>query len=604
MPVSELKLMWMGVGIALPLKLIVFHMGRLHRGWWNSVGVLDVGRIVTINSFASIVVGIPIVIFIGRPFPRSIYILDLGLCIATIAGVRILLRAYRELAWLQEAGNSVRKPVLIYGAGLSGISLLREIRTNPKLGRRVVGFLDDDPHKRREIVDGITVLGGGRDVIDIVESFRKRGTHIEEILIAMPSVTGLQMREAVANCRAAGVVCKTLPGISELLTGKALGLQIRDISVEDLLGRAPVELHEEKIRETIGSQVVMVTGAGGSIGSELCRQIAGYDPKKLVLVDRAESDLFRIDLDLHTRFPGLPIVAEVGDIGNSSRIEEMIKRHGVEIIFHAAAYKHVPLMEEHPLEAAHNNICGTWNLAKTAYANRVKKFVMISSDKAVNPTNIMGVTKRISELIVSSFPTPAQGGHTRFVSVRFGNVLASNGSVVPIFQRQIAAGGPVTVTHPEVRRFFMTLREAVQLVLQASTMGKGSEVFVLNMGEAVKIVDLARNMIRMAGRIPDEEIEIRFVGLRPGEKLYEELITQGEHIVPTHHQQIRIFQGPSVSAESMEQWISKLTKILLLRDEVNLIRHLASLVPEYQADVRWVHAFSHVKTDYAHAGRL
>jgi FlaA1/EpsC-like NDP-sugar epimerase len=371
-----------------------------------------------------------------------------------------------------------------------------------------------------------------------------------------------------------------------MLAGKVLTAQIRDLSPTDLLGREPVRLDEGRIRENIAGKSVLVTGAAGSIGSELCRQAAKYKPVRLIAFDQAESDLFKIDLELRKKFPDLDIVSEIGDIRDPQRVENVICRYAVDSVFHAAAYKHVPLMETHVLEAVKNNVIGTWNVARAAQRNGVSRFLMVSSDKAVNPVNIMGVTKRVAELIVCAMQAAAGSG-TQYVSVRFGNVLGSNGSVVPLFQAQIASGGPVTVTHPEIRRYFMTVREAVALVLQASTMGKSSEVFILDMGEPIRIVDLARNMIRLAGFAPDEEIEIRFTGLRPGEKLYEELITEGENVLPTYHEKIKIFKGPPVSLDSIERWLADLGVLLERRAAAAVVAHLQKLVPEYRPSRIW-----------------
>lgn len=577
-----------GLVLFLAIKLGVFHLFLVHRGWWTAVGLVDLGRLLAASVFASILSTATTIIVIGPAFPRSVYVIDFFLNGLAISTVRILLRVYRELPRRMSNARQNRKAVLIYGAGWAGSGLLREIWANPNLGLRVAGFIDDSEMKNGDSVHGVPVLGLGDDISRVIAQLRHRKINIEEILIAMPSATGRQMRNAIGHCRTAGVQCKTLPGIGELLTSKGLSKQIREISVEDLLSREPVHLEEGEIRKSLSGQAVMITGAAGSIGAELSRQIASFGPRVLILLDRAESDLFRIDLELRTKYPSLPVTAEVCDICDQERVEDIIRHHRVDCIFHAAAYKHVPLMELHPLEAARNNVLGTWMLACTAYDNRVKRFVLISSDKAVNPTNVMGATKRVAEMLVSCFPTPAEGQEgTRFVSVRFGNVLASNGSVVPIFQRQIAIGGPVTVTHPEVQRYFMTIREAVQLVLQASTMSHGGDIFVLDMGEPVKIVDLARNMIRLAGFVPDDDVEIRFVGLRPGEKLFEELITRGEHILPTRHEKIKIFQGHPVDSRMIDTWIAKLRILMAHREEVSVIHHLAALVPEYQVSAYW-----------------
>jgi FlaA1/EpsC-like NDP-sugar epimerase len=444
-----------------------------------------------------------------------------------------------------------------------------------------VGFIDDNLRLRSTRIMDVPVLGAGRDIGLIVDHYATRHTKIDEVVIAMPSASGRQMREAHANCRAVGVACRTIPGIGDLLTGKYLSAQLRSISLEDLLGREPIRLEEDRIRERIAGNSILITGAAGSIGSELCRQVARFCSKKLVILDQAESELFKIDQELLQQNPDLEIVPVVGDIRDFRTIEEVVRTHAVGCIYHAAAYKHVPMMEAHVLEAVRNNIFGTLNLVKAAYKYRVPNFLMISSDKAVNPTSVMGVTKRIAELIVSTASTGRENG-TTFVSVRFGNVLGSNGSVVPIFQSQIAAGGPVTITHPDMRRYFMSIREAVQLVLQASTMGKGSEIFVLDMGEPVRILDLAQNMIQLAGLTPNEDIEIRITGLRPGEKLFEEIALDGENMLPTYHPKIKIYKGPATEPEILSAWLRQLQVLIARRDVASILDHLTVLVPEYK----------------------
>lgn len=578
-PRGEMPYLVRGVWAALALKMLVFWIARFDRGWWRFVGVPDLLSVLSGNMAASLAFTVASYAVNGPGFPRSVYIIDFLLCFLLTAGVRFSVRLYYESV-AKELSRENRKAILIYGAGVAGVTLVREIHSNPALGYRVVGFLDDKRSKRRAVLAGVRVLGCGRDAPRIVERHRRGANAIQEIVIAMPSATGREMREALANCRAAGVPCKTIPGVGELLTGKVLTRQIRELSVVDLLGREPVQLDESLIHASIHGRSVMVTGGGGSIGSELCRQIARFNPAALVIFERSENDLFRVHLELSERFPDVAVIPQIGDIREYARVESVIRRFHVESIFHAAAYKHVPMMESHVVEAVKNNVLGTANLAMAAHAAGVEQFVMISSDKAVNPVNIMGLTKRVAELIVSAMPGPGEGGRTRFVSVRFGNVLGSNGSVVPLFKQQIAAGGPVTVTHPDMRRYFMTIPEAVQLVLQASTMGKGSEVFVLDMGEPVRIVDLARNMIRLSGR--EAEIEIRFTGLRPGEKLFEELITGGEDILPTYHEKILIFRGPRNPWADMERWLARMEALAADGGEPDIIAHMSALVPEYR----------------------
>lgn len=574
---ADVPLLYRGLQIALGCKILVFTLAKLHRGWWRFVSIADLTRVFFANVVASMAFAALATALIGPEFPRSVYFIDFGICFLLTAGARFVVRVYSELV-LGELPSKGRKRLLIYGAGLAGMTLVRELRNNARLGE-VIGFLDDDPAKKRQNLMGIAILGAGRDAAPIVDRQKRRGRAVDEIIIAMPSANGRQMRDALANCKATGVACKTIPGIGELLTGKVLSAQIRDVSVEDLLGREAIQLEEERIRFHIAGRTVLITGAAGSIGSELCRQAARFNPAKLIAFDQAESELFKIDLELRHKFPSLVVVPEIGDIRDPVRIGEVIRRHSVESIYHAAAYKHVPLMEAHALEAARNNILGTWNLVHAAYQNDVADFLMISSDKAVNPVSIMGATKRVAELIVNA--TPVSGEKTKFVSVRFGNVLGSNGSVVPIFKEQIAHGGPVTVTHPDMRRYFMTIREAVQLVLQASTMSNGSEIFVLDMGEPIKVVDLARNMIRLSGLVPDEDVEIRFTGLRPGEKLFEEIMTQGENILPTYHEKIKIFQGQRLKRAAIADWIAELERLLERREVQPVIDHLAALAPEY-----------------------
>jgi FlaA1/EpsC-like NDP-sugar epimerase len=396
----------------------------------------------------------------------------------------------------------------------------------------------------------------------------------------MPSATGRQMREAHASCRAAGISCETVPGLADLLNGRYLTDQIRSISLEDLLGREQIRLEQDRIQASIAGNSILITGAAGSIGSELCRQTASFRPRIMVLLDRGESDLFKIDQELRKLHPDLVIIPIIGDIRDAVTIEEVLQTYSTKSIYHAAAYKHVPMMESHVLEAVRNNVIGTWNLVKIAQKCKVANFLMISTDKAVNPTSMMGATKRVAELIVSA-ASNEPNNITNFVSVRFGNVLGSNGSVVPTFQAQIAARGPVTVTHPEMRRYFMSIREAVQLVLQASTMGKGSEIFVLDMGEPVRILDLAYNMIQLAGLVPEEDIEIRFTGVRPGEKLFEEISMNGENMLPTYHEKIRIFAGAAVNHKAVAKWVSQLELLISQRDVLKIQSHLAALVPEY-----------------------
>jgi FlaA1/EpsC-like NDP-sugar epimerase len=575
-PHEKLTILFEGCLLALAIKLPIFHMLRLDRGGWRYLELTDLKAQFTGNFVASGVFTIGAYLLIGTGFPRSIYCIDFLINFLITSCILLVLRLYSEPVHPNHAANA--KCILIYGAGTAGRTLLRDIQSRPAIGYRVIGFLDDDPNKRGTRLSGVAVLGRGREAAAIVNRLRAKGIEIEEIVVAMPSIDARGMSEALANCRAAQVRCKTVPALVELLAGKVLA-QIRDISCDDLLGREPVQLDLDRIRSMIAGQCVMVTGGGGSIGSEICRQVARFEPSMLVVFDQAETDLYRIHRELAENFPRVEIVPEMGTIRSFARLSDLVQQRRVDTIFHAAAYKHVPMMEIHPLEAVENNVLGTHNLAEAAVAGGVSSVVMISTDKAVNPTNVMGLTKRVSELLVASMPKPKLGTGTKFVSVRFGNVLGSNGSVVPLFREQIANGGPVTVTHPSMQRYFMTIPEAVQLVLEAAPLGSGGEIFVLEMGKPVKIVELAQNMIRLSGRNPDE-IEIRFTGVRPGEKLFEEISTSGENMLSTPHPKIKIFAGPAPSRQEMIFWVEELKRLLEDRDREGTLRHLASLVPE------------------------
>jgi FlaA1/EpsC-like NDP-sugar epimerase len=511
-------------------KVLVFPWFRLDRGWWRYVSVPDLFRVACANLAGSALGAIGIRFYAPHSFPRSIYLLDFLVCFLATSGIRLAARMAFELSRAQ--GHSGKKRALIYGAGDAGVSLFREIRQNPTLPYDVAGFVDDNPVKAGSLIYRAKVFGNGDALRSIVKEH-----NIDTVLIAMPSATGTEMTAILKRCQEAGVTYKTVPGFAEILQSGSLASSIRDVDVEDLLGRNPVVLDESGIRGKIENKVVAVTGAAGSIGSELCRQIARFRPAAIVAYDCAETALFYIDREMTEAFPGVAFHPEVGDIRNSRRLTEVFEKYRPSILYHAAAYKHVPLMETHVFEAVENNVIGTWNVAAAAAECGIADFVMISSDKAVRPTSVMGATKRVAELLIHAL----QDGRTKFVSVRFGNVLGSNGSVIPLFKQQIAARKPVTVTHPEMRRYFMTIPEAAQLVIQASTMGKGGEIFVLDMGQPVRILDLAQNLILLSGLRPEEDIKIVFTGIRPGEKLYEELAHLDEEMQPTFHPKIKIF---------------------------------------------------------------
>jgi len=569
-PPQFLRHLYFAVATWVVVKSLVFHLHGLHRGWWRFVSTPDLLRIASANIIGSIAGGL-VIRFFGPPgFPRSLYVLDFLLCFLGTAGIRVAVRLLAEATAHSNPSGAQR--TLIYGAGAAGVMLLRESRSNPSLNCSIVGFIDDDLKKSGLRIQGAPVLGGGAKL-----AFLAAKHDIDQVLIALPSATGVEMTRVLQFCQEARVRFRTVPSMAEIVEGPALANQIRDVAVEDLLGRTPVRLEEEQIRDTLEGKVVFVTGAAGSIGSELCRQIARFHPAGIVGFEIGESPLFEIDREMRQAFPQTPFYPEIGSIQNRARLNEVLRQYRPSVVYHAAAYKHVPMMEAHVFEAIENNVFGTYNVAVAAAEHGVEDFVMISSDKAVRPTNVMGATKRVAELLLLAL----QNGHTKYVAVRFGNVLGSNGSVIPIFKKQIAAGGPVTVTHPEMRRFFMTIPEACQLVLQASTIGKGGQICVLDMGEPVKIVDLARNLILLSGLRPDEDIRIEFTGMRPGEKLYEELNTMLEDTAPTAHEKIRIFIGNGVPEGDMLTWLDCLREICAARDVAQLILRFKEIVPEY-----------------------
>jgi FlaA1/EpsC-like NDP-sugar epimerase len=558
------------VPIWVIVKTLTFQLAKLNRRGWRYVSFVDLYRLALANSIASVVSCGIILLLLPRGFPRSLYAIDFTVCVLGTASLRASVRMIAELT--RTPRGVAGKRALIYGAGDAGITLLREIRNNPRLPYHVVGFIDDSAGKQNLRLGGVSVIGQGEEAAKLAAKLA-----VDIILIAIPSATGGEMKRILELCRAAGVECKTVPGLAEVIEGRALTRQIRDVAVEDLLGRTQVHLEEERIRRALEGRVVLVTGAAGSIGSELCRQIARFQPRCMVGFDIAESPLFEIDREMRQQFPSIPFHAEIGSIRNRVRLDQVLDRYRPSTVYHAAAYKHVPLMESHVFEAVENNVFGTRNVAVAAAESGVADFVLISSDKAVRPGSIMGATKRIAELLVASL----QNGHTKYVAVRFGNVLGSSGSVIPIFKQQIAAGGPVTVTHPEMHRFFMTVPEACQLVLQAAAIGRGGQICVLDMGEPVKILDLARNLITLSGLRPDEDIRIQFTGVRPGEKLHEELGTILEDTVPTSHEKIRIFASGTMPCFAPEKWLESLRGICERRDLAQLISAIRTVVPDY-----------------------
>ena len=574
-----------GLLIAIVVKPVVFQFFGFHKGWRKYFETGDLLRIAAGNAAASIVVAAAVYVIVGRAFPRSVLLIDFGLALLLTGAIRFAVVFSQEI----ERGHGTHphsKRILIHGLGEGAISLLREIQSNPVSEFEVAGFLDDDPRNSREHIMGAPVLGSSCDAARIATRMRNAGTPIDEIVITRNGGNGRGIAEVLANCRASGVTCKALPPLTEVLNGQSVKSQIRNVSLTDLLGREPVQLEKDRIHASIAGRSILVTGAAGSIGSEICRQIIKYGPSRLIAFDQAESDLYRLECELSGQGNGTAWVTVLGDIRNFGLLNQVMHEYAVDSIFHAAAYKHVPMLETNVAVGVHNNVMGAWNLARAAAQNGVANLLLISSDKAVNPSSVMGATKRVCELLVSSLSTSPFANVPKCVAVRFGNVLGSNGSVVPLFQAQIEAGGPVTVTHPDMRRYFMTIPEAVMLVLQASTMGTGSDVFVLDMGSQMRIVDLAENMISAAGLVPGKDIEIRYTGVRPGEKLYEELGIGSERTLPTSHDRIKIFRDPSCEWSRISRWITVLDRILERRDADHVVEHLCELVPEFHPDAR------------------
>ncbi len=555
----------------VPLQALIFFGSGMYRGMWRYASVPDLQRIALAVALSTLAIALVLLLLPPQqpPVPRSVMLLDPILLILILGGSRLGYRVWKERR-LRNVLGSPGRPVVILGAGDAAADLLKNLARAGDW--RVLGLLDDNPSKRGRQIQGVNVLGTIEELVDLAPRL-----DVERAIIAMPSASHQSRRRALEICRRAGVEALTVPSYQDLMSGKVTVSQVRTIELDDLLGRDPVLLDESRLQEWIRGRSILVTGAGGSIGSELCRQIARFQPAKLALYEQNEFALYRMEQEFAEQYPGIELNCVIGDVKNAARVAEALAAHRPEIVFHAAAYKHVPLMEEgNAWEAIQNNVLGTWRVAEAAIAHGVEKFVMVSTDKAVNPTNVMGATKRLAEIVSQGLKKQKA---TRFVTVRFCNVIGRTASVIPKFREQIARGGPVTVTHPEITRYFMSIPEAAQLVLQAGLMGAGGEIFVLDMGEPVKIVDLARELIRLSG-YGERDIGIEFTGLRPGEKLYEELLADGEHTLPTPHPKLRIAKSRSAPDAG---WMKQLSAWLQQGNPgTGQLRHeLAERVPEY-----------------------
>ena len=564
------------------IKLPIFWLFKQYRGWWRYVGISDLVGILRASLISTLVIvalwyallesgAIRQKLQNATEVSQGIFMADMFATVLMLGGLRIVIRLYHEEFRTAEGGHLKR--FLIVGAGNAGEALLREIHRMPVALYEVIGFIDDDVVKQRIDIHGIPVLG---TVEQLPEICKQR--NIEEIAIAMPSATHHQLRRVVQVCEGTKIRFRTVPSITDIASGKFRVSQIRDVDINDLLGREAVQLDLDLIEAFARDKTILVTGAGGSIGSEMCRQLCNFNPKLLLLIEQAENPLFYMERELRKQFPTVCIKAIICNITDRIRVEEIFERYRPQVIIHAAAHKHVPLMELNPGEAIKNNVVGTQVIADAADKYGATNVVMISTDKAVNPTSVMGSSKRIAEMYIQDLNRTSE---THFVTVRFGNVLGSDGSVVPIFKKQIAEGGPVTVTHPEMKRYFMTIPEASQLVLQAATMGEGGEIFLLDMGEPVKIVDLARELITLSGFRPGEDIEITFTKPRPGEKLFEELSIKGEDMQPTRHPKIAIWKNIPMDREKLRTGMNELVAIAQTKNYSEIVRKIKELVPEY-----------------------
>ena len=558
--------------VYLLIKLVVFKYFKLYSSLWRYASIDELIKVAVAVVVANALV-LSYIIIRDDTLPRGVYVLTTLIDMALIGGSRFSYRVSRKVSRTQNHSKN-EKRIMIVGAGAAGVMVLKEINENMDSHSRAVAFIDDDKTKRGKIINNVPVLGNKFDIYSVSINHE-----IDEIIIAIPSSSKSELKEILEECKKTKCKIRTLPGMYDLIDGKVSISQLRDVQIEDLLGREEVRLDEKIICEYINNKSVLITGGGGSIGSELCRQIAKFEPKKLVILDIYENNAYDLQIELLDTYDDLNLQVIIASVRDAQRIDQVIRDIKPDIVFHAAAHKHVPLMEANPQEAIKNNVLGTFNLVQAVDKHKIKKFVLISTDKAVNPTNIMGASKRLCEMIVQS---TNEISDSDLVAVRFGNVLGSNGSVIPLFKRQIERGGPVTVTDPDIIRYFMTIPEAAQLVIQAGSIANGGEVFVLDMGEPVKIAELAKDLIKLSGFEPFEDIDIQFTGLRPGEKLYEELLLDDEGISSTNYEKIFIGKPMYNDYELLLENIESLRHTLKTGDDKDIKNLMKIIVTTYK----------------------
>lgn len=555
------------------IKILIFYSFKLYKSLWEYASIDEMLEVIGSSIVANMVVAF-YMFLVEFPLPKSIYIMVTVIDMIFIGGIRFLYRALRRLRCNFIMKDEGYKKVLIIGAGAAGAMVIKELRNHRNLHSRPIALIDDNPQKRRQNINGVPVVGSREDIVSVCNIY-----NIDEIIIAIPSASGKEIREIVNECKKTKCKTKILPGVYELIDEQVSVSKIRDVEISDLLGRKEVKLEIENVYNYIKGKNVLITGGGGSIGSELCRQIARFEPNKLIILDIYENNAYDIQNELLSKYKDISLKVIIASIRDRKRMDNIFRTENIDLVFHAAAHKHVPLMEDNPTEAIKNNVFGTLNLVEIADKYGVEKFVLISTDKAVNPTNVMGATKRIAEIIIQMTDKYSS---TDYVAVRFGNVLGSNGSVIPLFKKQIENGGPVTVTDPRVIRYFMTIPEACQLVLEAGAMANGGEIFILDMGEPVKIMDLAKDLISLSGFEPEVDIPIVITGLRPGEKLYEELLIDKDKVDTTEHHKIYIEMPILHDYHKIEYQLKKLQDIIYSEDDYLIKKTLAEMVSSYK----------------------